>query len=60
MTTRQVLGIDPGLNGALAFLTPHQGVDVLDMPTVKAGKGRSVDEHALARLFDARAGDIGV
>jgi crossover junction endodeoxyribonuclease RuvC len=58
MVSRQILGIDPGLDGALAFLTPHVGVEIYDMPTVKVGKGRSIDEGVLARILDARAKDI--
>ena len=53
-----VLGIDPGLNGALAFYDPlHDELEILDMPTLKVGTGskRVVDEDTLARLIDCRA-----
>jgi crossover junction endodeoxyribonuclease RuvC len=54
-----ILGIDPGLSGALAFYNPETGfLSVLDMPTLKAGgtKGKSViDMASLARLIDAES-----
>jgi crossover junction endodeoxyribonuclease RuvC len=49
-----VIGIDPGLSGAVAFLDADTGVvvDVLDMPThllARGGKSkREVDPHTLA------------
>lgn len=52
-----ILGIDPGLNGALAFVHPSR-IEVFDMPTLKAKKGRGLDEWALGRLVDSRARDI--
>ena len=57
MNARVILGIDPGLSGALAFFTPSVGVEVFDMPTLKQQGGR-FDEHTLARLIDARARDV--
>jgi crossover junction endodeoxyribonuclease RuvC len=52
-----ILGIDPGLKGALAFLT--QGtVETFAMPIHKLAKGSSLDELALARMIDSRARDI--
>jgi hypothetical protein len=55
-----ILGIDPGLSGALAFLATAGvvRVETFPMPALKAGKGRILDEHALARMLDARARDI--
>lgn len=45
------LGIDPGLNGGLALLSPD-GLLVEVMPTVKDAKGkRTVDGAELARLI---------
>lgn len=59
---RVILGIDPGLSGALAFYNPETGfLSVVDMPTLKSGgaKGKSeIDRTALARLIDAEAGNI--
>ena len=52
-----ILGIDPGLSGALALLTPA-GVSVFDVPTLKArARGREVNKAAVARWIDA-AGHI--
>lgn len=50
-----VLGIDPGLDGALAF---YDGTTlrVFDMPAVQArAKGRELDYSEIARLIDASA-----
>lgn len=48
------LGIDPGLNGALAFYQPEtRTLDVLDMPTLSLGK-RRIDGYELARILDDR------
>jgi crossover junction endodeoxyribonuclease RuvC len=52
-----ILGIDPGLSGALALLRPDGALAVHDMPTLQAGKRREIDEIELARLIDA-AGPI--
>lgn len=51
-----ILGVDPGLNGALAFLDIVAGtLTVHDMPTIEAGvkSKRVVDESGLARMIDA-------
>lgn len=57
-----ILGIDPGLSGALAFYYPETGaLDVVDMPTIKSGgaKGKNeIDRTALARLIDTSAASI--
>ena len=53
----RILGIDPGLSGALAFLADG-ALDVYDVPTVKARtRGRDVDWSEVARIVDA-AGHI--
>jgi len=54
-----IIGIDPGLSGALAFLG-DKGLIVIDMPTLKAGSKRAIDEVELARIIDAayKLGDI--
>ena len=48
----RILGIDPGLSGALAFWS--DGVlDVHDIPTMKARtRGREVDWSEAARIVD--------
>jgi hypothetical protein len=53
-----ILGIDPGLKGALAFLKPNGEVETFPMPTLKTGKGGTVDETGLARLLDAWSRDV--
>ena len=45
-----ILGIDPGLGGALALWHPD-GVQIEDMPTVSGTSKRQVDESALANIL---------
>jgi hypothetical protein len=54
MTGEVILGIDPGLDGALAFvsLATGQVVAVFDVPTLKLKNGRVVDEYRLGALVD--------
>lgn len=50
----RILGIDPGLSGALAFFDSYDGsVRVVDMPTLNVGAGgkRVISEHALHRAL---------
>jgi crossover junction endodeoxyribonuclease RuvC len=51
LSTTSYLGVDPGLSGALALLR-HGELLVVDMPTLAAGKKRTIDEIELARLID--------
>ncbi len=57
-----ILGIDPGLDGALAFMGPGQNVTVHDIPTHRLKRGgkakREVDLTELARILDAGASTI--
>jgi crossover junction endodeoxyribonuclease RuvC len=61
---RLVLGIDPGLTGAVAALAPGHRVELLeDLPTVARGGGkvrREVDAAGLAHLLRPIAGDIRI
>ena len=55
MANKNIIGIDPGLSGAIALLD-HNGklLDVVDMPTRRlgvAGKKRQVDEGELTKLL---------
>lgn len=50
--SKYILGIDPGLKGAIAFLRPDGFLDVKDMPTRKATKGNEIDLERLAPRFD--------
>ncbi len=44
-----ILGIDPGLSGALALLSAD-GIDVFDIPTLKAkARGREINKAEVAR-----------
>jgi crossover junction endodeoxyribonuclease RuvC len=57
-TASDILGIDPGLSGALAFYNPAiNSLVVWDVPTLLAGKGtrRVVDEDGLAASIAPRA-----
>ena len=52
-----ILGIDPGLSGALALYDVDGSLEVIDMPTLQLKK-RVVDEYALARIIDNWSGHI--
>lgn len=53
MTPTCILGIDPGLSGALALLDTVTGaLEVVDMPTLSVKGKALLDERALARLVD--------
>lgn len=63
MTAQFILGIDPGLSGALALYDPAlPHVSVIDMPTLETTtngkKRRRVDLYQLAQFFDMWAGRI--
>ena len=53
-----ILGIDPGVSGALAFSTPHELI-VEDISILKTKKGiktqTSIDAYTLGRIIDAKA-----
>ncbi len=57
-----ILGIDPGLDGALAFMGPGQNVTIHDIPVHRLRRGgkakREVDLTELARILDAGASTI--
>ena len=52
-----ILAIDPGLDGALV-LTDGTALQVFDVPTLTAGKGREVDGLAVAQWLDERSQQI--
>ncbi len=53
----RVMGIDPGVNGAIAVLSADD-LHVIDVPTVKCtGKRSAVDRYELARIIDRIASD---
>lgn len=51
-----ILGVDPGLDGALAFLSGGV-LKIHDMPALTLGKKRTLDEVEIVRIIDA-AGPI--
>ena len=49
-----ILGIDPGLSGALAFLdTRDNTIDVVDMPTVEVKRNNKTKREVSAQLVAA-------
>lgn len=58
-----ILGIDPGLHGALALYNEDtEALSVFDVPTLNIGKGKAkklvIDEYALARAIDDIAATV--
>lgn len=53
MTAARIIGIDPGVSGAVAILSARGVFAVHDMPTVTVGRKarREVDAHSLAELL---------
>ncbi len=51
-----LIGIDPGISGAIAFLN-GDALEIIDTPVLKTNGKSSVDSYQLARLIDA-AGTI--
>ena len=47
-----IIGIDPGVTGALALLRPDQSLRVIDIPTLDVKPRRTLDLGALAGIFD--------
>jgi hypothetical protein len=54
------IGVDPGLQGAIAILTPD-GVEITPMPVVPSSKGGrdQYDLPAIAELLDLAAAQVG-
>ena len=56
--TSVILGIDPGIDGALAFLRSDGGLEICDMPVHRLKRGgkakREIDRYELARIVDAQ------
>lgn len=48
------IGIDPGVNGAIAFMENGYFLSVHDMPLIKEGSKNQVDPYALARIIRSR------
>lgn len=57
---RAILGIDPGLSGALALYDPdEESLEIFDIPTLQMKTKRVLDEYALARIIDNWSARIG-
>lgn len=52
-----ILGIDPGLGGALALYRADGALEIVDMPTLQLKK-RVINEYALARIVDDWASSV--
>jgi crossover junction endodeoxyribonuclease RuvC len=54
-----IVGIDPGVQGAFAFLGSDGSIELIDIPNVSAaGKKVEIDEDQVCRLFDNRSSKI--
>ena len=51
-------GIDPGLDGAIAVISPRK-IEIIDIPTLLVGKRREVDAHALVKILRGLRGGQG-
>jgi crossover junction endodeoxyribonuclease RuvC len=49
----RVLGIDPGLSGAIAILDGDELVSVEDVPILEVAGKRHIDAYGLARIIDS-------
>ena len=45
-----IVGIDPGLQGALAMISPDSQVEIWQMPVIKYNKTNSIDVKALVTI----------
>ena len=53
----QIIGIDCGLDGAIAILSNKRIVELVAMPTVQTGKRREIDIDILSAMFEQWAMD---
>ena len=60
MTIERYIGIDPGLNGAIAVLGPGDELEIFDMPTLQIDRGgkkkRELDLPFLRSIFCSQLG----
>ena len=56
----RVLGIDPGISGAVVLLEGEQPIEWNLMPSIKVGKASRVDAAALARFVRASGAEHAV
>jgi len=53
----QIIGIDCGLDGAMAIISDNRIVELVAMPTVQTGKRREIDIDILSAMFEQWAMD---
>lgn len=46
-----IIGIDCGLDGAIAILSENKIIELVEMPTIKTDKRREIDIDKLAQMF---------
>lgn len=51
-TQRVLIGIDPGLTGAIAIITPQRGIDLYDTPILHIGKKNVFNAAGMAELLN--------
>jgi Holliday junction resolvasome, endonuclease subunit len=57
----KILGIDPGLSGALALFDPFaETLEVIDMPVVEIKAKRYIDNVSLSKWLDERKAGVAV
>ena len=56
-----IVGVDPGLSGAIAFLGEGRELEIFDMPTLEVTRNRKakrdLNYHEIGRIFEG-AGDV--
>ncbi|MBT7350097.1 crossover junction endodeoxyribonuclease [candidate division WWE3 bacterium] len=50
---RNIIGIDPGLSGAVARIRENKGVDLIDIPTFYAKKKNWIDYYKLTKVISS-------
>lgn len=61
-----ILGVDPGISGALAFLDPTQPLEspqaaiIIDMPTLRAKRGKNAMDVDTKRVLEAIGFAVGM
>ena len=54
--TKTILGVDPGINGALAFYDEDELI-IYDMPVIERNKTKRVENHALGLIIKEQKPD---
>jgi len=56
--TPKIIGIDPGVSGAIAVVQNFRIIAAHDFPTIHNGKKNVLDPYSLATLFDCLIGGV--